>query len=307
LSHSLQPQATMHPTRDSGTGAPDSCLVCAGQLAPARLPGLLRCSVCGFVTANLDLTDEALRAIYGRDYFHGGEYLDYEREAESLRLNFRRRIAVLRKLKPDLAAADLFEVGCAYGYFLQEVRPFVHKASGIDISADAVRAATDQQQVDAREGDYLRFELERRVDVVAIWDTIEHLRRPDLVIAKAARDLEPGGLLAITTGDIGSLVGRSRGGRWRMIHPPTHLHYFSVATLSRLLDRLGFDLAHVSHPGNSRKLRSVLYFMLVLKGNSPGVYRLLQRLPLFNLGVTVNLFDIMYVVARRRAAPTGTP
>ena len=92
-----------------------------------------------------------------------------------------------------------------------------------------------------------------------------------------------------------------------MIHPPTHLHYFSVATLSRLLDRLGFDLSHVSHPGNSRKLRSVLYFLLVLKGNSPGIYRMLQRFPLFNLGVTVNLFDIMYVVARRRDTTTGAP
>ncbi len=297
----MQPQATVHRSRNNETGAPDGCLVCAGRLAPARLPGLLRCANCGFVTANLDLTDEALRAIYGRDYFHGGEYRDYEREAESLRLNFRRRIKVLQKLKPDLADAELLEVGCAYGYFLQEARAFVRKASGIDISADAVRAATDQQRVDAREGDYLCLELEHRVDIVAIWDTIEHLPRPDLVIAKAARDLKAGGLLAITTGDIGSLIARLRGGRWRMIHPPTHLHHFSVGTLGRLLDRLGFDLAHVSHPGNSRKLRSVLHFLVLLKGNSPGVYRMLQWLPLPNLGVTVNLFDIMYVVARRRA------
>jgi SAM-dependent methyltransferase len=297
----------MHSARDSGTLAPDSCLVCAGRLAPARLPGLMCCSDCGFVTANLDLTDETLQAIYGRDYFHGGEYLDYEREAESLRLNFRRRIAVLQKLKPDLAASDLFEVGCAYGYFLQEARPFVHKSSGIDISADAVQAATDQQRVDARAGDYLGFDLGRPVDIITIWDTIEHLRRPDLVIAKVARDLKPGGLVAITTGDIGSLVARMRGRRWRMIHPPTHLHYFSVDTLGRLLDRLGFDVAHVSHPGNSRKLRSVLYFLLVLKGNSPGLYRLLERIPLFNLGLTVNLFDIMYIVARRRDPATGGP
>jgi len=71
----------MHPIQGSGTGPPDSCLVCAGRLARARLPGLLRCADCGFVTANLHLTEEALRTLYGRDYFHGGEYLDYEREA----------------------------------------------------------------------------------------------------------------------------------------------------------------------------------------------------------------------------------
>ena len=62
-----------------------------------------------------------------------------------------------------------------------------------------------------------------------MWDTIEHLKRPDLFVQKAAADLRPGGLIALTTGDIGSLNARLRGARWRMIHPPTHLHYFSVS------------------------------------------------------------------------------
>jgi hypothetical protein len=85
-----------------------------------------------------------------------------------------------------------------------------------------------------------------------------------------------------------------------MIHPPTHLHYFSVATLRRLLERLGFDVIHVSHPGNSRTLRGVLYILLALKAKKPAIYRMLQSLPLLDIGFTVNLLDIMYVVARRR-------
>ena len=86
-----------------------------------------------------------------------------------------------------------------------------------------------------------------------------------------------------------------------MIHPPTHMHYFSVTTMAKLMDVNGFDVIHVSHPGNSRRLRSVLYFMTTLKGGQRWVYDALQKLPIFNLSLTVNLFDIMYVIGRRRA------
>jgi SAM-dependent methyltransferase len=246
------------------------------------------------------ISDAELERLYGRDYFHGQEYLDYVAEEESLRLNFRRRLATLRRLIPDLAGAELLEIGCAYGFFLDEVRGEVARASGIDISAEAVAFARAGRGVDARQGDYLAWALERPVDVVALWDTVEHLRRPDLFIAKAARDLRPGGYLALTTGDIGSLNARLRGRRWRMIHPPSHLHYFSVGTLSRLLDRHGFELVHVSHPGNWRTLGAIAYIILAMRLNRPGLYRLFARLPLARWRIGLNLLDIMFVVARRR-------
>jgi 2-polyprenyl-3-methyl-5-hydroxy-6-metoxy-1,4-benzoquinol methylase len=292
---------TMTETQQTET----CCLVCSESLGPSRLPGLVRCVACGFVTTSLGITDAELADLYGRDYFHGQEYHDYVAEADNLRLNFQRRIKVLKMLAPDLAAAELFEIGCAYGFFLNEISAHVRAASGIDISADAICHAVTKQNVNARAANYLAFDLGHPVDVIAMWDTIEHLRRPDLFVAKAARDLKPGGLLAITTGDIDALNARLRGKSWRMIHPPTHLHYFSAATLKRLLARHGFEVVHVSHPGNARKLRSVLYFISVLKANKPAVYQALERFPVFNLSLTVNLFDIMYVVGRKRVQTTA--
>lgn len=279
---------------------PASCLVCGGNYRDCELPGLLRCEECGFVAADLDISDEELQAIYGEDYFHGEEYLDYVAEEESLRLNFANRISTLRSLVPDLDQKSLFEIGCAYGFFLHEVAPFVTTASGIDISADAVRSAQQNKSVNAVCGDYLQYALQEPVDLITMWDTIEHLRRPDLFIAKASQDLREGGILALTTGDIESVNAKLRGKKWRMIHPPTHLHYFSVPTIKRLLDRHGFETVHVSHPGNSRKLRSILYYILVLRAKRPAIYDAVQRFGLFNFALTMNLFDIMYVVARRR-------
>jgi 2-polyprenyl-3-methyl-5-hydroxy-6-metoxy-1,4-benzoquinol methylase len=282
------------------TSLPGRCLVCGARYGRSRLPGLMQCGTCGFISADLDISETALTALYGEDYFHGQEYADYIAEEESLRLNFRDRIATLRRLIPDLATADLFEIGCAYGFFLDEIRAVVRKASGVDISADAVRYAVAERGVDARQGDYLAMELGRSVDVITMWDTIEHLKRPDLFIEKAASDLKSGGMIAITTGDIGSLNARLRGRRWRMIHPPTHLHYFSTATLGRLLDRHGFEVVSVTHPGNSRNIRAIAYFILVLQMKRQALYERFARLSLSNYRMTANLYDIMYVIARRR-------
>ena len=294
--------STVSKPRKGADGAGLSCLVCGGKYQPSSLPGLFQCASCGFISADLNIPDEELRALYSEDYFHGQEYLDYVAEEESLRLNFANRLATLKSLAPTWSNADLFEVGCAYGFFLDEVKKQVRVASGIDVSADAIRYAVERFDVDARCGDYLNTDLRRQVDVVAMWDTIEHLKRPDLFIKKLASDIKPGGLLAITTGDIGSLNARLRGAAWRMIHPPTHLHYFSVPTLSALLARNGFDVVHVSHPGNSRRIRSVLYILLALKMKRPGLYAALAKLPMTGARITVNLYDIMFVVGKRRPA-----
>jgi SAM-dependent methyltransferase len=303
--------SSLHVSRGSsgttgvGAGNTLSCLVCGGAYRRSRLPGLFQCDTCGFVSADLSIPDDELRALYGADYFHGQEYLDYVAEEESLRLNFRDRLETLRAFVPNWPQADVFEIGCAYGFFLSEIANEVGSASGIDISAEAVRFAREDRGVQAQQGDYLALDLGRKVDAIFMWDTIEHLKRPDLFIAKAARDLKKGGIIALTTGDIGSLNAWLRGRRWRMIHPPTHMHYFSVATASKLLERHGFDVVHVSHPGNSRGLRSVLYFIMVLQMKRPEIYAMLKSWPLFDLRLTVNLFDIMYIIARRRPDREG--
>jgi 2-polyprenyl-3-methyl-5-hydroxy-6-metoxy-1,4-benzoquinol methylase len=277
-----------------------NCLVCGGAMQPSRLPGLLACTRCGFVSADLDLTDDDIAKLYERSYFHGDEYLDYAAEEESLRLNFRARLKTLARMVPDLRERDMFEIGCAYGFFLDEARRFARSVAGLDISEDAIAYGRGRFALNIAQGDYLNRPLGKKYGAIVMWDTVEHLPRPDLFVEKIHADLEPDGVLALTTGDIDSLNARLRGAKWRMIHPPTHLHYFSAATMRLLLERHGFDVMHLSHPGISRNLRSILYYVLVWRTRKTGLYDALSPWRVFDLRITVNMFDIMYVVARRR-------
>ena len=273
--------------------------MCGGRYGASSLPGLLQCQSCGFITANLRLSREELERLYSAAYFTGEEYNDYLAERDLIERHFRERLRVLaRHVHPPHAAA-LFEVGCAYGFFLNVARREFKSVSGVDISTDAVTYAREQLQLDAVAGDFATLAVREPVDVVCMWDTIEHLADPDIYVRKAAEILRPGGHLAITTGDIGSLMARWRGRKWRQIHPPTHLHYFSRATLTKLLEREGFTTRYVKHDGMYRSVETMAYITLAIKRRQRKLFEALKRSGVLNWSLYLNLFDILFVIAEK--------
>jgi 2-polyprenyl-3-methyl-5-hydroxy-6-metoxy-1,4-benzoquinol methylase len=274
------------------------CIVCGGRYGPSALPGLLACEACAFVTANLSLSNDELERLYTQSYFAGEEYRDYAAERPLIEKHFRLRLATLLNYVPDAEAKRLFEIGCAYGFFLSVAKDRFASVEGIDISRDAIAYAKNTPGVTAYAGDFLDYELRSKVDVVCLWDTIEHLQHPHLYLEKAAANMNPGGVIAITTGDIESLVARWRGPKWRQIHPPTHLHYFSKATLEKLLRKYGFAVRYVGSDGMYRSLDTMAY--ILLKRNRSGLYSILKRTGLLKRDLYLNLYDIVFVVAEKR-------
>jgi SAM-dependent methyltransferase len=278
----------------------NACVVCGGRARSPLYPGLVRCTSCRHVYADLSLSDAELAALYQRDYFFGEEYSDYLADRPVLQKNFRLRLRVLDRFLSRERHRSLFEVGSAYGFFLELVRDRFERVAGIDISADGVRHARGQG-LDVAQGDLLAHDLgDRRFDVVCLWDTLEHLRDPHLYIDKIGRHTAPGALVALTTGDIGSLSARLSGPRWRLIHPPTHLHYFTRGGLQQLLDRAGFDVLYSRYCGFYRSVDLVAHRLLVLRYGQERLYRALRTLRLTAVDFYLNMYDILYVIARRR-------
>ena len=239
--------------------------------------------------------------LYREDYFAGGEYLDYRRDKEILQRNFGRSIAILRRLAPS---GRLLEVGSAYGFFL-ELAQSHWDASGIDVSREAVRYSREVIGVDAREAEFLELPEEPETyDAICLWDTVEHLPHPVRTLEKAARCLKPGGIVALTTGDVESRLARWRGERWRQVHPPTHLFYFSRRTLERALESSGLEVRDVSYVGYSRGSRAMLYGLLALGGKKTGwLYEALTLGGRLDFPIYLNLYDILLVVAQKPPRP----
>ena len=294
----------------SGAGAArdaagQTCAVCDGADIESPVLGpLARCRSCGFVffPRSPDLPRQVAE-LYAGDYFTGAEFGDYSSQQPTFSRNFRAYLGRMRQAGAN--GGTLVEVGCAYGFFLDEARSSFD-AQGIDVN-DAAIAAASARGLRARCTEFLEFTPDKPADVVCLWDTIEHVIDPGRYLEQAHAMMAADGLLFLTTGDIGSPVARLRGARWRMIHPPSHLNYFSRATLTRLLDRTGFDVISIQPVGTWRDIPNTLH-LLALFSKAPWVGRaagLLDRtigrlLP--PIGFYLNLRDIMFVVARRRSA-----
>jgi 2-polyprenyl-3-methyl-5-hydroxy-6-metoxy-1,4-benzoquinol methylase len=260
---------------------------------------LLTCAECKFTTANLTLSEEQLRELYTADYFTGNEYRDYVADRAVIEKQFRRRLKRLLRFVPDASAQSLFEIGCAHGFFLEVARSAFRSLAGIDLSEQAVAYARQNLGLEARSADFLRHQFAVAPDVICLWDTIEHLARPDLYLRKIADSLPRGGVLTLTTGDLDSWLARARGSKWRQIHPPTHLHYFSRKTLSKLLLRNGFEIECTKSEGMYRRVESMAYIVLCLKDNRRQLYSWLRRTRLLDWDLYLNLGDILFVVARK--------
>jgi SAM-dependent methyltransferase len=239
--------------------------------------------------------------LYGDQYFAGFEYVDYVGQEAALRRSLRRHLQQMAK-RCELEGS-LFEVGCAYGFFLDEARGLFRSVQGIDIAENAVAYARDVLRTDAMVADFVSMDLAPQAfDVVCIWDTIEHVPEPERFAGKALEILRPGGQLFLTTGDIDSLVARLQGPRWRQIHPPTHLNYFSRKTLTRMLERVGFEVTALETAPYYHTLYNILATLRV-RGGVTGrlAARSLEHLPkrLRDLGGWIDLRDIMFVVASR--------
>jgi len=282
----------------------DACLACGSDAGfDPTLDTLARCRRCGFVTYQ-GASGVEPPALYDEAYFHGAEYPDYRGQEPGIRRSMRRHLRQMARFAPLRGA--LLEIGCAYGFFLAEARAHFGRVIGTDVSDAALTHAREALGLDVRAGDFPSLDLgTERFDVVCLWDTLEHLARPDAYLRRAHDVLAPGGSVFLTTGDIGSWNARLRGAGWRLIHPPTHLHYFSRATIGRLLERSGFHVAGVETAGYYHTLFSVLG-SLQIRGGATG--RLAARAaavlgPRFTnrVGAFVNLGDIMFVAATRVA------
>ena len=138
------------------------------------------------------------------------------------------------------------------------------------------------------------------LDAITMWDYIEHSIDPDRDVARAARAPAPGGILALSTGDIGALVrAGDRVGRWHLLTPEHHNFFFDRRTLSRLLDKHGFEVVEARRRSSLYSAGHVLYktgSLVPAAAVRRGAARL-GRSRLGSVGVPLNLYDIVTVVA----------
>jgi 2-polyprenyl-3-methyl-5-hydroxy-6-metoxy-1,4-benzoquinol methylase len=281
------------------------CIVCGGKSFNPYCDKLISCDNCGLVVAKEIPNLSEIKCLYQKEYFFGKEYFDYRADRPALEWNFKKRIKFLKGIiGPEY---NVIELGCAYGYFLNLVKNKVQSHMGFDITKDGVGYAKKQFGINATTEDFVKYPIKTgSIDSVFMWDVIEHLMSPDSYIEKIAKVLKRNGHLVLTTGDINALLPRFRKDNWRMIHPPTHIYYFSPKTIEQLLNKYGLTVERIKHVGVSRNVGSV-FNQIINNRQSMNIstkfhskaLTTLKATKLDRLNIPVNTYDIMEVVARK--------
>jgi SAM-dependent methyltransferase len=279
------------------------CIVCSSnEYLKIYDNTLLQCKHCSFVSANLEISEEKLKKLYSENYFKGEEYLDYVRDKKVLQHNFNKRLNTIAKIINPLKIKSALEIGCAYGFFAEcFTKRFPGESYiGYDIAEEAVNYGKNNLRMNLHAEDYLTVNSrENKYSDVFMWDVIEHLPAPHLFIEKIASEMDDSARIYITTGDISSWLAKFQKSKWRMIHPPTHLHYFSKSTLTRLLNNYGLNVKYVYYPPVYRSFSLVFYSLFMLGKNPNRLVKWFYSLIPKSWYFPINTRDIMFVIAEK--------
>lgn len=279
------------------------CPICQSTTIEEVFDGkLLICSSCGHGFANLNFEELDLSKVYTSEYFNGDEYDDYVNDEIGLRKNFNKRLS--KFIQQDKKPLIFFEIGSAHGFFgkaAKEWNPQIDY-TGIDVSKDAIDWGKQHLNLNLIAADYLSFDQAETLTPshVFMWDVIEHLKYPEKYIQKLSTELGKGTEIYISTGDFGAFLSRIQGKKWRMIHPPTHLHYFTKKSMTTLLENEGFHVDKFYYLPIWRSVKQIYYSLFILKKPKNRFHQKIYRLIPSRLFIPLNTFDIFIVKATKK-------
>jgi len=204
------------------------------------------CQHCGFNYVNPRITEEVNQQYYkfeldGDQSFIRNHFID----AAAYHIPYwQRMVRVVQKYKQS---GNLLDIGCGNGAFLKVARSAGFHVFGQDISDYFVEYNQNENQIFVYNGELDQLNLaEETFDVITCFDVIEHHRNPKALLSEVKRLLKPGGIVIITTHDIGNVFAKFYGSKWRMIYPIGHLTYFSKKTIKRMLSRYDYKIIRLT-------------------------------------------------------------
>lgn len=206
---------------------------------------VVRCPGCKVLRVSPRLTAKALQAYYAAPYWASQDsvtrgYFNYPGDEVNIRRTFRRRLRTLARIKP--APGRLLDVGCAFGFLVEEALAAGWDAYGIEWSAHAAAKTKGSIRTRIEQGGLTQTpQAQASFDVITMWDYLEHSPHPRQDMKKACQMLKPGGLLSVIIPDAGSWLARWLGPRWEEYKKPQeHLYFFTGAQLAYWLQTTGF-------------------------------------------------------------------
>ena len=230
------------------------CVMCGSDSpsgASYALPPfeVVHCGSCGLWYLSPRLREATMKQRYAdASYFEGedGGYADYATQEASLRATFRKLLEAMDRR--DLCGGRLLEIGCGYGFFLDESKPYFERREGTEFARVAASRASDCAD-EIYLGGIDALPRDARYDCIVALQVIEHVYDPLSFVKNLRAHLSTGGALLLSTPNMGSRWRKTLGSRWPSFKVPEHVAFYDASTLEKLLLEAGLHhVRSVSHP-----------------------------------------------------------
>ena len=147
---------------------------------------------------------------------------------------------------------SILDVGCGLGFFVKKVTETKPNWSvlGYEMSTQAVEFARNQNQLKSVYSGMVQSSGigKNSIDVITLWDVIEHIPKPQPLLEYLYSILKPGGILFIQTPNVPIQLLKAKlkvfiKGMKPEVHyleAKDHINDYSMQSLSRLAKNIGF-------------------------------------------------------------------
>jgi 2-polyprenyl-3-methyl-5-hydroxy-6-metoxy-1,4-benzoquinol methylase len=171
---------------------------------------------------------------------------------ESLRTNFKpdinRRAEFISKRFPK--KATILDVGCGYGFFLEEMARRGYRVEGIEISEarrELAKEVTSAPILNINLADpNVEVDIEK-IDVVTLFHVLEHIIDPIGFCRNVQKLLKKNGTFVVEVPNVDELMLETCPAYNQFYWNRAHLNYFSGRTLRTVLEKAGFGWVNMAY------------------------------------------------------------
>ena len=238
-----------------------------------------RCDSCGTIFQDPLPTLQEMMDYANAEYSNGlyKEYLeanDLKYATFEYRLN--KVVEAFKRQNPSVTAPRILDVGCSNGRFIEVAIRNGIEAWGLELSENAIAAASPDTRVRIYHGDANNIEHlgMEKFDIITAFDLVEHLFDPFSFLNHLYKIITKDGIIVITTPDASSLPRMLMGKNWPMLQPFQHTILLSRKASQMLLQKTNYKDISVE---GTKKVFTLDYLFNQLKGPSPNLYQIYNR------------------------------
>lgn len=225
------------------------CPVCGqygGKVAVTKFGlDMLACETCGvWYSSQLPAS---VSELYDAEFYAASLCKNYSNIDYRKRRFGAERLGLIESICGKLHGASLLDVGCGTGWFLALAREAGLHTMGHDLSERLAHAT--EERLGIRVTSCSLDQIKERFNVITLFDVLEHVDRPIVLLEQLKRLLLPGGGVLVFTPNHASVAIWIMRNQSQLVCPAEHVNLFCRRTVREIAKRVRMEVAFLSVRG----------------------------------------------------------